>query len=665
VEAWSDAVWEAARAGDSDEVETLLAAAPADDDAREMLRRRRDSLNDRDHTERHDACDRLLNELAQTTTDSHAYTRLLTALAELRSIDDTLPSARVDPLIDTALDQWVAVAAQAEEAGDIEQAIDAWIVVQSLAAAPRHATIQLKSMDRMVRLADRRPGAGRGDPLPPETVNECLRIVLKEHVDRLDVNALVDSGFDALIQAARAIPDSDARAHTIATIDAIRADTLDASPTTEVSIHTLRVMSSTTRRAIERTSERLAAARDAGTIADEMADPIRVFLGGMLEKTDLRTRAFLGGDAETLRRLLGASFVGIGVRFEPHPDGIALHPLPGGPARRAGVLTGDILVAIDGVEVDSMTSDELVTHASGRRGTGVELRVLRGDDHECETIVVVRDRIEIESVHGWRQIGVDGRGRPVWDWIVDPEAAIAFVSIREFDGDTDRLFREAMREADRALGPDRLVQGLILDLRENPGGDRTSTERLLDLFINDGDVFRAAGELPIKSSTRATIASTRLAGLPVVVLVSGHSASASELVAGTLQGTADALVVGDRTFGKGSVQGVHPVRHGYMLVTESWFLVPTGSNGAWRPIDRARANEWGVTPTIHVPTPASELQDALAERGEWVSQLGRDVEGRPVASVSLEETTDRGLLTAVLLLRARLLPTIIGSDAAQ
>jgi C-terminal peptidase prc len=278
---------------------------------------------------------------------------------------------------------------------------------------------------------------------------------------------------------------------------------------------------------------------------------------------------------------------------------------------------------------------------------------------------VVRDRIEIESVHGWRQIGVDGRGRPVWDWIVDPEAAIAFVSIREFDGDTDRLFREAMREADRALGPDRLVQGLILDLRENPGGDRTSTERLLDLFINDGDVFRAAGELPIKSSTRATIASTRLAGLPVVVLVSGHSASASELVAGTLQGTADALVVGDRTFGKGSVQGVHPVRHGYMLVTESWFLVPTGSNGAWRPIDRARANEWGVTPTIHVPTPASELQDALAERGEWVSQLGRDVEGRPVASVSLEETTDRGLLTAVLLLRARLLPTIIGSDAAQ
>jgi len=666
VESWGTEVWTAARSGDSHRLEDLLAAPPAADAWRQAMEDRLATLDDDDAAARRDASARLVDDLAETEPGNRDHARLLVESAERRTLDEGSPHEELEAALDIALDagleHWRKTAIRAEAAGEVEEAIEAWIVVQAIATAPRHAEIQLHAMDRVSRLASRRPGTGRRDPLPPGAVTDCLQVVLKNHVDRLEWTALVDAGFDALSQAVNALDDPEPRTRGLAFVTDLRK-TFAASVAPSIpGGPSLRPLPSSARRTVDRLADELADARDDGDLPAETADPIRVFIDGMLEATDLRTRAFLGNDAESLRRLLGASFVGIGVRFEPHPDGLAVHPLPGGPARRAGLRTGDIVTAIDGVDVDAMTGDEIVMRASGRRGTGVELRVLRNDGREAETIVVVRDRIEIESVHGWRQLGVDGRGRPRWDWIVDPEAAIAYVSIREFDRDTDRLFRQAMVEADRAVGPDRLVQGLILDLRENPGGDRVATERLLDLFLNDGDVFRAVGELTIDTSTRATIASTRLAGLPVVVLVSGHSASASELVAGTLQGAADAVVVGARTFGKGSVQGVHPVRHGYVLVTESWFMVPSGPNGAWRPIDRAKSSDWGVTPTIPVPMSSAVLQDALAERGEWSSRLGRDIEDDSSPTVTLETTTDRGLLTATVLLRARLLPTLVGTD---
>lgn len=661
VDVWSDAVWSAARTGDHVALEGLTSAPPVHDMTLDAWWRRLRTL-DAEAADERDAERRLLLErLSQVDPESIEHARLLTRLADGRVIDEHGPeSERLDRLIADAVDRWRSRARRCEEAGDLDGAIDAWIVVQAMATTPELADVQLQAMDRSSRLTGRKRGAGRKEPLTPSVVVACLEVVLEEHVERLAWSHLVACGFDALDQSAAALIDEADRNSARTTMAKIREETFE--PIVQGSDQTtlLRRLPNTTRRAIDQAAHRLADARDTGSLPVDLADPVRVFLEGMLEATDVRTRAFLGRDGETLRRLLGASFVGIGVRFEPHPDGLELHPLPGGPARKAGIRSGDVLIAVDGVPVDGMTSDEIVTIASGRRGTGVELRIRRQDADAPETIVVVRDRIEIEAVHGWRQCDVDGNGRPIWDWIVDPEAAIAFVSIREFDRDTERLFREAMRDADRALGPNRLVQGLILDLRENPGGDRVATERLLDLFINDGDVFRAAGELAIESSTRATIASTRLAGLPVVVLVSGHSASAAELVAGTLQGGADAVVMGGRTFGKGSVQGVHPVANGYLLVTESWFMVPTGAGGAWRPIDRAKSSSWGITPTIGVAMSGAAIQDALAERGEWVSQLGRDIDGRSPASGSLDDTTDRGLLAAAALLRARLLPNLVG-----
>ncbi len=666
VTSWSEDVWRSARAGDRGRVDELLEEAPLADSTADRLEARLQDLDDRAYESRAAICNRALDELAQAEPGSSGDARALATLASLCALESpsTLQSS-VDAALDIGIERWNAMALDAEAANDLEAAIDAWAMVELIAGDGRHVALQNQAMDRTSRLTGRRPGAGRSDPLPPRVVADSLDLVLKEHVDRLDVAALAQSGFAALDQAAHAVDPEAGRDRDVATVARIKAE-FDASQTDGLpGVLSLRGLDRATRRGIEQASKELAQARDRGVFSESMADPIRVFLDGMLEQTDIRTRAFLGDDAETLRRALGGSFVGIGIRFSLHPDGLLMTPLPGGPSRKAGIRTGDILLAIDGIEVDDLTMEQLVAAASGRRGTTVDLKIRRANTGEHESIVVVRDTIEIESVHGWRQKGVDSSGRPIWDWIVDPEAAIAFVSIRDFEPDTDRLFREAMLEADRAVGPDRLVQGLILDLREDPGGDRLATERLLDLFLNDGTVFRAVGDSPLDDMTLATIASTRLAGLPVVVLVSGHSASASELVAGTLQGAADAVVVGDRTFGKGSVQAVHTVRNGFLAITQSWFLVPTNQHGDHRLIDRARAFDWGIEPNLRVAALPDELTAALIERSEWVSSVGRDVGDPEAASTTLENSEDRGLLTAVLLLRARLLPTFAASLTDQ
>lgn len=666
VTAWSQDIWQSARAGDRERVNELLEVAPLADPERDRLASRLQQLDEQAEDSRTTICRRVLHELGQVEAGSTADARALAVLASVCALES--PSSlhpEVESALDAGIARWHTLALEAEASGDLEAAIDAWTMVGLVTGDGRHPELQNQAMDRTTRLTSRRPGAGRSDPLPPRVVADSLDLVLKEHVDRLDFGTLVQSGFAALDQAAGAVDPGAGRDRDIATVARIRAEFDRSQPTSVPGVFGLRDLDRDQRRAVERAAMELAQARDRGMFSESMADPIRVFLDGMLEKTDLRTRAFLGQDAETLRRAIGGSFVGIGIRFAPDPDGLVMTPLPGGPSRKAGIRTGDILLAIDGVEIADLTMEQIVAAASGRRGTAVDLIVRRADTGEEESITVVRDTIELEVVHGWRQKGVDGRGRPVWDWIVDPEAAIAFISIRDFEPDTDRLFREAMLEADRAVGPDRLVQGLIIDLREDLGGDRLATERLLDLFLNDGAVFRAVGASPLDEVTPATIASTRLAGLPVVVLVSGHSASASELVAGTLQGAADAVVVGDRTFGKGSVQAVHTVRNGYLAITQSWFLVPTDTRGGARLIDRARTPGWGIEPNLRVAALPDELAAALIERSEWVSSVGRDVGDPEAGGTTLDDSEDRGLLTAVLLLRARLLPTFATSSIDQ
>lgn len=671
VVAWSDDVWTAARAGAGDRLEMLLNEPPVEDDALVRWHARLNALDAQARAEHRADAVRLM-ELATSEIDDADRLRALVHLAACRRcIEDVILDALIATILDPTIAQWRTRAEDAEAEDRLEDAIEAWTMVSLLTDDGHHPNVQLASNARAGRLQSRLPGAGRLEPLPPRAIDACVQTVLGLHAGALEWSTLIEAGFDALDSAAAALTGDD-RTQADSVISEIRARFFDdtaadliRSVSTPSTSPSRRLMMPTALRSLSDAASALADARDDGRLPDSMADPIRVFIEGMLLPTDARTRVYLGSDATSIERLLGASFVGIGVRMRAHPDGLALQPLAGSPARRAGIRTGDVLVSIDGKPIDGLTSEQVMARIAGRRGSSVALGLQRDDPAGAITlcIVVTRDEIELESVHGWRQLAADHLGRPIWDWILDPDAGIAFVSIRQFERDTDERFLAAIRDANRTLGRCRMVQGLVLDLRDDPGGDRDATERLLDLFLSTGELIRMVPE-ESDGPRSADPSRTRLAGLPVVVLVDEHSASASELLAGMLQGAAGAVVVGERTFGKGSVQGVHAVRDGRVLVTEGWFLVRDEDSDGWCEVDRERTTSWGVSPDLQIVSDDRETADILEERGGWRSGRGQDV-ADDAETVTLETTTDRGLLQALVLLRARTLPSIGPSSTPQ
>ena len=582
-----------------------------------------------------DLLERLDREEERTSTFD------LRALADLRRAG--LPpelDAKVGRLLDAGIAEWTREADEATAASDLRRAALAWRAVSFAAADGRHASLEMKASDRSSRLLAI-VAADDEDLVPPRAIAYTLRMVLRDHVMELAIEDLLASGFEAL----RLSAGSDGRSFV---------DELEAGfdPGGLVPPAGGRVLERETRRALDALGERLRTASTEDRFGEDR-DGVRIFLEGTLAATDARTRVYYGDDAETVRRLFTDTYMGIGVEIGAVPEGIELEPLAGGPARRAGIRSGDLLHEIDGASVEHVDVAEVVARIAGRAGTAVELTVVRrGIDGVSSTlrIPVVRGKVKRETLHGWRQVGHDRLGRPIWDWVVEPESGIAYIAIREFVDDTGRRFRQALVAAARELssvpgGADR-VEGLVIDLRDNGGGMRTATEEILDLFLSDGPLFATTAD-----RAEASPGNTRLEGMPVVVLVDEGSASASEMLAGTLQSRTGALVVGERTFGKGSVQQVTAVPYGFIVVTESWFLVPNG-DGTSRKIDRQQVpEEWGVAPDLAAVATDTETAMFLEERGGWRSGLGRDTFD-PSQVPSLESTRDRPLLEAILQLQA-------------
>ena len=557
---------------------------------------------------------------------------------------------------------WSGAARQALENGDFGAAVAALSTVSMAAADGHHPQLELQSRDQASRLMDQ-VGMPRESPLPPRVLVYTLDRLVSVHVDQPQWQPLVDAGFRAVSKAC--VDDSGRRK-----VEGLRQE-FDRRAVSMIEMPgriPIQVKS-----ALRRLGKQIQKASEPPlSIFGPDADGVRIFLEGMIEETDIRTRAYYGKDARSLERMLNDSYIGVGSEVQSVPEGVLLSPLAGGPARRAGVREGDVLVEVDGVPVKDMLIGETVERILGRNGTVVELTVQRrglGENTESLVIPVIRGEVERETLNGWRQVGHDRMGRPLWDWIIDPETGIAYIGIREFVEDTDRRFRNAILEANRELqavgGPKRQVEGLIIDLRENGGGRRDATERLLDLFLSDGSVFMTEGSRrDPDDQTMASRLNTRLKGMPVVIIVDEGSASASEVLAGTLQGRAGAIVLGERTFGKGSVQQVAKMPDGYLVVTESWFLVPDAEDGT-RTIDRFRdVEDWGITPDVRSAATNEETTQFLEERGGWRSGLGQDAFDRKRVP-TVESTTDRPLLDAVILLRRRLTDTKSGIDLDQ
>ncbi|MEC1177010.1 S41 family peptidase [Metasolibacillus meyeri] len=276
-------------------------------------------------------------------------------------------------------------------------------------------------------------------------------------------------------------------------------------------------------------------------------------------------------EAAHFNESLSSSFQGIGAEIQER-DGyiVVVSPIKNSPAEKAGILPQDIILSVDGESLKGFSASEAVLLIRGEKGTAVTLMIQRGEDEEPIEVKIVRDDIPIETVHG--EMGED---------------KIAHIQISSFSEQT-------AEEVARSLAgfEQKGMKGVVLDVRQNPGGYLTAALDISNFFVPEGKPI-----LLIQSRTGEPEAMVAESGkkfnIPVTVLIDEGSASASEILAGALQESVGAKVVGKASFGKGTVQTVTDLPDGANLkFTTSKWLTP---NGNW-------INEKGIQPDVEVDT---------------------------------------------------------------
>jgi len=264
---------------------------------------------------------------------------------------------------------------------------------------------------------------------------------------------------------------------------------------------------------------------------------------GMLETLgDNNHTVFFDPDTARLQeRALEGSFEGIGAHVSMKNDQFTIiSPIRGSPAEAAGLLPGDIILAVDGISTIGLPEWDVISRVRGSAGTSVVLTVLHVDADEPIDITIVRRRIEIKSVT-WSRI---------------PGTAIAYVQITQFAGDTNFELMRVLQAINREVTNDQPMRGIVLDLRNNPGGYLHEAVRVGSQFLESGQVILHERDAMGQVQTHRSLGNGFARDLPMVVLINQGSASAAEILAGALQENGRAKLVGEVTLGTGTV--LHP-----------------------------------------------------------------------------------------------------------
>jgi len=329
------------------------------------------------------------------------------------------------------------------------------------------------------------------------------------------------------------------------------------------------------------------------------------FADGAFEKLDPFTSMIWPSDLEEFNKMTQGKFSGVGIQIQSDQDGSlrVVSPLEDTPAYKAGIKAGDIITQIDGKNAKGISINQAVRVITGKPGTMVTLTV-RSADGKSKDFPIRRETIHVASVKGY--VHRPGGG---WDYVVDPQQKIGYIRITNFTADT-------AQELNSALDTMKLqhVRGLIMDLRYNPGGLLTAATDVVDKFLDHGVIVstrpdRDTGNPPTIAVAKPDADDSKL---PLVVLVNQYSASASEIVSGALKDDHRATIVGERTFGKGSVQMLFPIadRSAYLKLTTSHYYLPSG-----RCIHREEnSKEWGVDPDVTVPLTPDQMGAAIDAR---------------------------------------------------
>jgi len=310
---------------------------------------------------------------------------------------------------------------------------------------------------------------------------------------------------------------------------------------------------------------------------------------GVLSKLDQYSNYISPDDISQFKTSVENQFGGIGIQIDLSREGriVVVSPLVGSPAYRAGIQAGDLIVEIDGKATDEIRNlDEAVSKLKGEPGTKVSLTTLRPGTGERQTLNIERELVHLETVMGEKRKGDDS-----WDYMLDHERKIGYIRVTSFGRDTENDLGKALDDLRRQN-----VRGLILDLRFNPGGLLTSAVAVADLFVTKGKIVSTEGRNTRARSWDAQEEGT-YEGFPMVVLVNRYSASASEIVSACLQDHHRAIVIGERTWGKGSVQNVIELEGGKsaLKLTTASYQRPSGKNIHRFP-DAKESDEWGVVP---------------------------------------------------------------------
>ncbi|MCA9102982.1 MAG: PDZ domain-containing protein [Planctomycetales bacterium] len=338
---------------------------------------------------------------------------------------------------------------------------------------------------------------------------------------------------------------------------------------------------------------------------------------GLLGKLDPYSTYIAPEEISDFRTSVESRFGGVGIQIRWNDDDLTVvTPLVGTPAYLAGLQTGDRIVAIDGqsmaaVAAEFTSIDARVSRAvellKGTPGSTVDV-TFRHADAPAKTVTLTREVVRVATVLGDHRDSVDA-----WDFMFDDKLKIGYVRITSFSRDTPDELRQALIALTEGG-----MKGLILDLRFDPGGLLTSAVEVCDMFVADGRIVSTQGR-NVRERVWDAHAAHTFDNFPMAVLVNHLSASASEIVAACLQDHDRAVIIGERTWGKGSVQNVIELEHGRsaLKLTTASYVRPNGKNIHRFP-GADEDDEWGVTPNegFDVRLSADETRRMLAARAE-------------------------------------------------
>ena len=312
----------------------------------------------------------------------------------------------------------------------------------------------------------------------------------------------------------------------------------------------------------------------------EEVDPgelIEAAIDGMLTSLDPHSSYLSPDDAAAMQVQTRGEFGGLGIEVTQEEGFVkVVSPIDGTPAAEAGVEAGDFITHVDGESMLGLTLDKAVERMRGNVGSEIVITIVREGESEPFDVSIIRDIIELQAV----------RSRTEGETVV--------LRVTTFNDKTTPNLISKLEEEVEALGGMDGVNGFVVDLRNNPGGLLSQAIRVSDAFLEKGEIVSTRGRNPEDGDRFNATPGDLAQGKPIVVLINGGSASASEIVAGALQDHRRAIVVGTKSFGKGSVQTVMPLRgSSAMRLTTARYYTPSGRS----------IQSLGVSPDIVVEQP--------------------------------------------------------------